>query len=191
MKLKRNVLLDISSPAPAQGPAVKGLGRSAFTLVELLSILAMLAMLSLVVAPSLAGTRNGSKAVRCRNNLRQLMNALLLYTSDNHELFPPNPDDGTTTPGYTWCAGQAGIGGADEFDPDILRDPKRTLVAPYLNGNVSVFHCTADPRVGRYDGATWYPDSALNGTTVPAARNISMSQAVGTVDPAYAIGAGH
>ncbi len=165
--------------------------RAGFTLAELLSVLAVLALFCLVLAPSRARSRTSSQAFRCLNNMRQLMNTVLLYSADNHEFFPPNPDDGDTLPGYNWCAGQAGIGGADEFDPDLLRDPRRTLVAPYLHGNATVFHCTADPRVGPYDGSAFFPNSPLKGTSVPAARSLSMSQAVGTVDPGYANAGGH
>jgi hypothetical protein len=163
----------------------------AFTLLELVVILSVLALLVSVIAPALGGTKADSRAFRCRNNLRQVMHAMTLYTYDYHELFPPNPDDGTVTPGYVWCAGQAGIGEADQFDPDLLSDPKRTLVAPYLNFEANVFRCTADPRVGRYDGAALYPNSRFVGTKVPASRSISMSQAVGTIDPGYSGGGGH
>ena len=63
----------------------------------------------------------------------------------------------------------------------MLRDPNRCLVAPYLSGNVSVFHCPADKRTGLYQGA----DPYWLGKTVPAARTFSMNQAVGTICPAF------
>jgi prepilin-type processing-associated H-X9-DG protein len=75
------------------------------------------------------------------------------------------------------------IGGGDEFDPDILSDPKRCLIASYLNTNAMVFRCTADSRVGGYDGGSLYPNSPLKGKKVPAARTVSMSQAIGTLGP--------
>ena len=105
---------------------------------------------------------------------------------------PDNPDDGTTTPGYIWCAGQGGIGGADEYDPDLLRDPARTLVAPYIANNVGIFSCPADTRKPKlYNGGGLYPNSALKGQVVNVARSVSMSQAVGTVDSCFAGGGGH
>jgi prepilin-type processing-associated H-X9-DG protein len=106
-------------------------------------------------------------------------------------LLPPNPDDGTTIPGYTWCTGQAAIGAGDQFNPDLMLDPQRTLIAPYLGTNSSVFRCTADTRVGKYDGAALYPNSPLIGKQVPAARTISMNQAVGTIDARFAAGGTH
>lgn len=165
--------------------------QAAFTLTELLAILAMAALLTCVMTPAFGRVKPGYQAFHCMNNLRRIMNAMTFYASDYHDLLPPNPDDGTTAPGYVWCSGQGGIGGADEFNPDLMRDPKRTLVAPYLNFDVEVFRCTADARTGLYTGGALYPQSALKGTRVPASRSISMSGAVGTVDPAYASGGGH
>ena len=165
--------------------------QAAFTLAELLAILAMLAVLITVMTPAFGRVKPGYQAFHCMNNLRRIMNAMTFYASDSHDLLPPNPDDGTTTPGYVWCTGQAGIGGADEFNPDLMRDPTRTLVAPYLNFDAEVFRCTADARTGLYTGAALYPQSNLKGTRVPAARSISMSGAVGTADPAYGGGGGH
>jgi prepilin-type processing-associated H-X9-DG protein len=161
---------------------------AAFTLIELLAVIGVVLCLAALLTPALAGTRHGSKAFQCMANQRQLMRAMLLYAQDNSDFFPPNPDDGNTVPGHDWCAGQAGIGGAHEFDSDILADPRRSLLAPYLRGHVQVFHCPSDTRVGRYDGA----DPAKQGLIVPAARTISMSGAVGTVCRTFSFSsAGH
>lgn len=115
------------------------------------------------------------------------MGAVLMYTHDNHDFFPPNPDDGNTVPGHNWCQGQAGVGGAQQFNPDLLKDPARCLIAPYLHGEVSVFHCPADARIGLYQGT----DPAKAGTLVPAARTVSMNGGVGTICPCFDQGGGH
>src|SRR5438128_4511473 len=86
------------------------------------------------------------------------------------------------------------MGGADEFDPDLMKDPNRTLIAPYIANNVTIFTCPADPRIGKYDGAALYPHSPLKGpppAVVRVARSVSMSQAVGTVDISWANGGSH
>ncbi len=110
-----------------------------------------------------------------------MMVALTLYTGDNYDFFPPNPDDGNILPGHNWCGGRAGRGDPEEFDPDVLKDPSRNLLITYLSGNISVFHCPSDKRYGQYQGT----DSALIGKQVPAARTFSMSQAIGTVCHGY------
>lgn len=166
--------------------------RFAFTLTELIVVLGLTSLLLLALCPARAGSRTKAQGIRCLDNARQIIAAIELYTQDDHDLLPPNPDDGTALPGYTWCVGQAGIGGSDQFDPDILSDVRRCVIAAYLNTNVSLFRCTADTRTGKYDGAGLYPNSPLIGKVVPAARTISMSQAVGTIDPQYSnSGGGH
>jgi prepilin-type processing-associated H-X9-DG protein len=121
------------------------------------------------------------------NNGKQMMVSMNMYAGDNREWLPPNPDDGNTVPGHNWVAGQAGRGGGEEFNPDILLDPTRSLLAPYLGNSPSMFRCPADKRTGPYRG----PNTAMNGKTVPAARTFSMSQAVGTICAAFDSGGGH
>ena len=162
-----------------------------FTILELLAVLTTVTLLGCVLIPALSRSTASSQSFQCVNHLRQLMQATLMYSGDYNDLFPPNPDDGNPTPGYNWCAGQAGIGGADEFDPDLLADPIRTLISPYLQANPEAFHCPADPRSGLFDGAAFYPNSPRRGTRVSAARSVSMNNAVGTADPCFANGFGH
>lgn len=144
-------------------------------------VIAVIGILAALLLPVLSRSRQKTQGVYCLNNARQLMTALTLYGSDYRDLFPPNPDDANTIPGHNWCSGDAGVGRPQEFNPDILKDPNRCLVAPYLSGNVSVFHCPADKRAGLYQGA----DPYWFGKIVPAARTFSMSQAVGTICPGF------
>jgi prepilin-type N-terminal cleavage/methylation domain-containing protein len=160
--------------------------KRAFTFTELLVVLLVLGLLLLVLIPAQADSRMKSKSVRCLNNLRQIMGAFMMYTHDNHDLFPPNPDDGNT-PGHNWCQGSAGRNGMDEFNPDILMDPQKCLITTYVNTNVSLFRCPSDVRVGYYQGT----NVAKIGTVVPAARSISMNQAVGTICPGYDASGAH
>ncbi len=160
----------------ANGQANRG-----FTLLELLVVIAIIGILAAMLFPALSRARQRSQGIMCMNNGHQMITAIHLYGGDNNDFFPPNPDDGNTIPGYNWCSGEAGIGQPQEFDPDVISDPTRSLLVKYLSGNITVFHCPADTRQGLYQGS----NPALIGRIVPAARTFSMSQAVGTVDPGY------
>ncbi len=154
---------------------------AAFTAVELLVIVGLLALFVSVLAPALGRTQGRSRDFVCLHNLHQLMTGMLMYA----ELFPPNPDDGNSVVGHNWCQGMAGVGGSSEFNTDILKNPARSLLTPYIGTNAALFRCAADIRTGRS------MDTSTFGSIVPAARSISMSQAVGTICPGYSAGAGH
>jgi prepilin-type N-terminal cleavage/methylation domain-containing protein len=158
----------------------------AFTLIELLVVISIIGVLSALLLPVLVRDKAKAQGIVCMSNSRQLALAMQLYAHDFQDLFPPNPDDSNTMDGYNWCPGNVSGGfagqppGADTFNPTILKNEKKCLIAPYVK-NIGIFKCPADQRSGLYRGA----DPALAGKIVPAARSISMNQGVGTIDPAF------
>jgi prepilin-type N-terminal cleavage/methylation domain-containing protein len=157
--------------------------RDAFTFVELLVVLAVLAVMVSLVATALAGSRPNFQGALCLNNMRQLMAAFTIYTHDNADIFPPNPDAAVTTPGCSWVLGNASgwmpagnTGSPEAGNPDLLRDGSENLLAAYTRTNISLFRCPFDPRVAPYTGS----DTNLTGQNIPVVRSISMNQGVGT-----------
>jgi prepilin-type N-terminal cleavage/methylation domain-containing protein/prepilin-type processing-associated H-X9-DG protein len=161
--------------------------RRAFTLIELLVVISVIAVLAGLLLPVLSRGKNAAQGTLCLNNGKQMMTAIVLYADDNQDYYPPNPDDGNTVPGHNWCCGQSGLGAAQEFNPDILRDSSRSLLLHYLSQNIAVFRCPADRREGVYQGT----NASLSGQVVPSVRTFSMNQAVGTICPAFDQGSGH
>lgn len=62
--------------------ACRGRSRSAFTVVELLTVVAIVAVLATLLVSATAGARRRSNEVVCRNNLRQVAVAVELYQDE-------------------------------------------------------------------------------------------------------------
>jgi prepilin-type N-terminal cleavage/methylation domain-containing protein/prepilin-type processing-associated H-X9-DG protein len=74
--------------------------RRAFTLIELLVVIAIIAILAAILFPVFAQARDKARSITCVSNMKQILNAAMMYTQDYDETyhrirnwnFPTQPD---------------------------------------------------------------------------------------------------
>jgi prepilin-type N-terminal cleavage/methylation domain-containing protein/prepilin-type processing-associated H-X9-DG protein len=126
--------------------------RAAFTLVELLVVIGIIGLLISILLPALGRARQQANKVACESNLRQIGQAMVLYTMDNQGALPYGFWNGAWNP-FTVSNGPANYNIASEWD--VLLEPEMTRVAGsdyqanYGNGNSAgvrkVFTCPDAP----------------------------------------------
>ena len=139
--------------------------RAAFTLIELLTVLAVIGVLAGLLLPALGAAKSRAQTTRCTAHLRQFALALPLYAADHADRLPPNADGRQEALGAKWVEGWLGLPGPDCTNTLYLR---RSLLAPYLGGEVKIWQCPAARPV------------TVAGITQPRVRTVSLNCFVGS-----------
>jgi len=111
-----------------------GRARAGFTLIELLVVIAIIAILAAILFPVFAQAREKARAAACMSNMKQIGNAMLMYTNDYDELLPETGLQGVFRNATNNGLGQLYMG--------VL--PFHLAVQPYAK-NYNVFACNSDP----------------------------------------------
>jgi prepilin-type N-terminal cleavage/methylation domain-containing protein/prepilin-type processing-associated H-X9-DG protein len=103
-KIREVTPLSITGSPPARGFTLHG-----FTLVELLVVIGIIALLISILLPSLNRARETANRVKCASNMRQVGQAILLYSNDNKGAYPRTLYTNGVTAGSacTWATGAA------------------------------------------------------------------------------------
>jgi prepilin-type N-terminal cleavage/methylation domain-containing protein len=124
--------------------------KTGFTLIELLVVIAIIAVLAAMLLPALNSAKQRAAAANCMSNKKQLEVACVMYTGDNNDALPFNPDQSVASAGtLPWVAGSKGMGqmtwGTDSGNTNTayLTDSTLTCLGSYIQ-QPQIFWCPAD-----------------------------------------------
>lgn len=81
--------------------------KSAFTLIELLTVIAIIGILAAIIIPTVGSVRKKAQSVRCTSNLRQIGVAIRVFANDNKGMMVPYRGEPSnplipTSQGWLW-----------------------------------------------------------------------------------------
>lgn len=118
-------------------------GRSGFSLIELLVVIGILGLLAVLLFPALNGAREAGRRAACSSNLRQLHTAYLSYLRDHRGRTFPYFED--LPEGRLWYWGLEAGGPMSGAEGSRSLDVRRAYLAPYLGFEAAVRTCPSVP----------------------------------------------
>ncbi len=142
--------------------------KHGFTLIELLVVIAIIAILAGMLLPAMAKAKAKAQGIMCMSQVKQLMLAFHLYSTDNNDRFVGSFHGGLASNPEGWS--QADIANAPwvagwltwDTSPHntntlYLTTPRFSKLSPYFGSSKNLFKCPADVLVGRAQKAKGWP----------------------------------
>ncbi len=124
--------------------------KKGFTLIEVFLVMATISILFSMITPMFRNIRDKGQRILCMNNVRNIGNAFVIYSTDNKGRLPLcgwYSEDGW----HGKRSGNHGVGG-----------PWMDILLPYLNNDKGMFICPSDLDPGNYDffchSSSWWGD---------------------------------
>jgi prepilin-type processing-associated H-X9-DG protein/prepilin-type N-terminal cleavage/methylation domain-containing protein len=124
----------MSASQPRAASASVAPSHPAFTLVELLVVIGIIALLIAILLPALGRAREAANTITCASNMRQVGQAVMLFTHNNDGRFPGRAHRTATGTYYSWHD----ILNHKVYGTNVLRDGAGGPIQRYMVGSTSV-----------------------------------------------------